>query len=62
MAEIVVTSNFLRKSGGEMTGDLLMASGASILPEFSGASSLGDPQHPFSTIYTDTIIGKNITV
>jgi len=61
MAEIIVTSNFLKKTGGVMSGDLLTASGVSIVPEFSGASSLGDPQHPFSTIYTDTIVGRNIT-
>lgn len=60
MAEIIVTSDFLKKSGGEIYGDISMSSGVSFIPEFSGSSYLGDIQHPFSAIYTDAVIGKNI--
>ncbi len=61
MSDIRILNNLLSRTGGTMTGDLVLASGVNIVPEVSNASSLGDPLHPFSTIYADIIVGSGST-
>ena len=53
MAQINITTNGLPLSGGTLTGNLNMASGANVTFSLSGVNSIGALASPLGQIFVD---------